>query len=106
VINLERIGIEQACSLVISMIGQPEFEFSPERQADMNDIVLACRARADLALNPFTSNLEVDAEAHRGAVLIRGSLFEQGEQVESVVRAIPGVSGVTVENLALSSIDE
>ena len=100
VINLERIGTEQACSLVTSMIGRPEFEFSPERQAEMNDLALASRARAELAMNPFTSNLEVDVEARGGAVVIRGSLFEQVEQVERVVAAISAVTRLTVEDLA------
>jgi cytidylate kinase len=100
VINLERINIEQACSLVISMIGQPEFEFTPERQAEMNDFTLATRVRAELALNPFTSNLEVDVESRGGSVSIRGSLFEQVEPVERVAGAIPGVTGIAVEDLA------
>lgn len=100
VINLERISIEQACLAVISMLEQPEFEFTPERQAEMNDLALATRVRAELAMNPFTSNLEVDVEASGGAVLIRGSLFEQVEQVERVVDAISGVTRRTVEELA------
>jgi len=100
VINLDRISIEQACRLVISMIEEPEFEFTPERQAEMNDRALASRVRAGLALDPFTSNLEVDVEARRGTVLIRGSLFEQVEAVERVAAAVSGVTGLTVEDLA------
>ncbi len=100
VVNLERISIEQACSVVISMIEQPEFEFSAERQAEMDDLALASRVRAALALDPFTSNLEVDVEAGRGVVLIRGSLFEQIEQVERVAGAIPGVTRLAVQDLA------
>jgi len=100
VINLERVSIEQACALVIAVIERPEFEFSPERQAEMNDLALASRVRAELARNPLTSNLEVDVEARGGAVLIRGSLFEQVEQVERAVDAVTGVASVTVEDLA------
>jgi hypothetical protein len=100
VINLERISIQQACLLVISMIGQPEFLFTPAREAEMNDLALACRVRAALALDPFTSNLEVDVEATSGAVLIRGSLFDQVEEVERAAHAIPGVASLTVEDLA------
>jgi len=100
VVNLERISIDNACCLVISMLEQPEFEFSPERQAEMNDLSLASRVRAQLALHPFTANLEVDVEASAGRVLIRGSLYEQVEEVERVVGAISGVTGLTVEDLA------
>jgi cytidylate kinase len=99
VINLERISIEQACALVISLTEQPEFEFSPEYQAEMNDLVLASRVRAELALNPFTSNLEVDVKASGGEVLVRGSLYEEVEPVERVVGSICGVTRLTVEDL-------
>jgi osmotically-inducible protein OsmY len=66
----------------------------------MEDLALAARVRAGLALNPFTSNLEVDVEACGGAVVVKGSLFEQVEPVESVVKAISGVTSLTVEDLA------
>ena len=99
-VNLERISIEQACRLVIAVIGQPEFEFTAERQAEMNDLTLAAKVRAELASNPFTSNLEVDVEARGGVVRVGGSLFDQVEHVEQVARAVGGVSEVTVEDLA------
>lgn len=100
VINLEHIGIEQACDLVASLVEQGDFEFSPERQAAMNDLALASRVRAALALNPFTSNLEVEAVARDGSVSVRGDLVEQVEEVERVARAVPGVTGLTVDEPA------
>jgi len=100
VINLERISLEQACAAVISVIERPEFEFTPEREAEMNDLAFASRVRAELALNPFTSNLEIDVEAHGGDVLVRGSLFNEVQPVEQVARTIPGVTRLWVEDLA------
>ncbi len=100
VINLENISVEQACSLVAGMVEDPAFEFSPARQAQMNDLALASRVRAQLALDPFTSNLEVDVEAHGGTVSIQGSLFEQTEHVERVAEAICGAGKVTIQDLA------
>ncbi len=44
------------------------FAFTPECQAAMDDLALASRIRANLALNGSTSNLEVDVVAHGGAV--------------------------------------
>jgi cytidylate kinase len=99
VINLERVSLDQACSSVISMIERPEFEFTPQRQAEMNDLALASRVRADLALNPFTSNLEVDVEARGGEVLVKGSLFDEMRAVEQVVHAVPEVTGLKLEDL-------
>lgn len=100
VINLEDISIDQACLLVISMLEQRGFEFSPECQARMNELALASRVRAELALNPFSSNLEVEVEASGGSVSIRGDLYEQLEEVQRVVWAVPGVTGLAVHELA------
>ena len=57
----------------------------------MDDLALASRVRADMAVDPFTSNLEVEVEAHAGSVCVRGSLFEQAGEVERVVRSLQGV---------------
>jgi hypothetical protein len=100
VINLEEITIEQACLLVISMLEQGGFEWTPERQTMVDDLALASRVRAELAVNPFTSNLEVDVKASGGAVSVRGDFFEQSEAVLRVALAVPGVTGLTVEEIA------
>jgi cytidylate kinase len=99
VINLEHITIEQACRFVSEMTKETAFEFSPESQAAMNDLALASRVRAELALNPFTSNLEVTAEAHGGAVTIKGSFSDQVEDIQRAAGSVPGVSGVTIHEL-------
>jgi hypothetical protein len=61
-INLEHIGIERACGFVVSIIELGGFEFSPERQAAMNDLALASRVRAALAQDPYTLNLALEDE--------------------------------------------
>jgi cytidylate kinase len=102
VINLEHVNIEQACRLVCEVLKEPAFEYSPEARAVMNDLALASRVRAELAVNPFTSNLEVEVEASAGAVSVKGSLFEEVEDVQRVAASIPGVTGVTIQELAPS----
>jgi cytidylate kinase len=99
VINLEHIGIEQACRLAAGMAMEAAFEFSPESKAQMDNLVLASRVRAELALNPFTSNLEVEVEARGGEVTIKGCLFDEAEEVQQVAEAVPGVSAVVIEEL-------
>jgi hypothetical protein len=104
VINLEEITIGQACLLVISLLEQGGFELTPERQTVVNDLALASRVRAELAVNPFTSNLEVVVKASGGSVSVRGDLFEQSEEVQRVALAVPGVTELTVEELAPASL--
>jgi len=100
IINLEYIDIDQACRLVAGMTREAYFEFSPEARAILRDLALASRVKAELAVNPFTSNLEVEVEAAGGAVTIKGSFFEQADEVRRVVSAIPGVAEIALEDLA------
>jgi cytidylate kinase len=97
VINLERLTVEKACCAVAAMVEQSGVEFTPESRASMSDLALASHVRAGLALDPFTSNLEVEVEAHGGSVCVRGSLYEQVTEVERVVRSILGVVSVRLE---------
>lgn len=100
IVNLGHIGIDDACRAVAGMIQGGAFELTPERQAVMDDLALGARAKAELALNPFTANLEVGVEARGGSVAVTGELYEQAEEVERVIRAIPGVTDLAVRDLS------
>lgn len=100
VINLEHMSIGEACEVVAAAIEQPSFQFTPECEAAWNDLAVASRARAALALNPFTANLEVQVECHGGCVTVMGEMFEQTDQVRRVAEAVPGVAGLTVQEIA------
>ena len=102
VLNLEHISIPEACDVVCTIVRQKCFEFTPERQAAMNDLVLASRIRANLAIDPPTSHLEVEVTASRGAVRIVGNLTapEELEQVRRVSSAVPGVVSINLDDLA------
>jgi cytidylate kinase len=102
VLNLDHIEIEEACQVIASMTHERCFEFTPECQAAMDDLSLASRIRANLALNGPTSNLEVEVVAHHGSVSIKGRLvsMDQFEEVERVAWAVPGVTGLNLDELA------
>jgi hypothetical protein len=96
-INLEYISIDQACRQVVSLVEEGSFELSPERQAALNDFVLACRIRAELAQNPHTLNLEVEVECRAGSVTVWGDSLEDADAIETVVRSVAGVTDVTTD---------
>lgn len=102
VLNLDHIEIEDACHVIATMANERCFAFTPECQAAMNDLVLASRIRANLALNGSTSNLEVEVLAHAGSVAIKGRLasMDQLEEVERVAWAVPGVTDLNLNELA------
>ncbi len=104
VVNLEHIDIQGACHMVAHYIrGQKCFEFGPECQASMNNLALATRVKAKLALHPPTSDLEVEVVAEGTKVWIRGRLnrADQLEEVPRIVKAVPGVSDVNLDALGL-----
>lgn len=104
VINLEHVTIDDTCEMVATYIrGQSCFEFGPECQASMDNLALASRVKAQLALSPPTSDLEVEVVAEAGRVWLRGKLnrAEQLEEVQRVARAVPGVSELNLDALGL-----
>jgi cytidylate kinase len=102
VINLENLDMDEACRVITSLALEKRFETTPESQRRMNDLAIASRVRADLAINSSTSDLELDVFAHDGAVAITGKLAttDQIDEVKRVASAVSGVVSVNLEKLA------
>jgi cytidylate kinase len=102
VINLENLGMEEACRVISSLALELRFESTPESQRRMDNLAIASRVRADLAINRSTSGLELDVAAHDGAVTITGKLaaMDQIDEVRRVASGAPGVVSVNLEKLA------
>jgi osmotically-inducible protein OsmY len=78
----------------------PCFSETTESRAAMENLALGSRARAALALAPPTSDLEVAVVAQAGTVTVRGHLpsGDRLAEVEEIVRRVPGVSAVRLQN--------
>ncbi len=102
VINLEHVDIEEACRVISSIVLGPHFEFTAESQRRMDDLAIASRVRADLAINRSTSDLELEVVAHDGAVAIQGkvAIMAQIDEVKRVASAASGVASVNIDRLA------
>jgi hypothetical protein len=102
VLNLEFMDISEACQAVSALARQRCFEFTPGCQAAMDDLALASRVRAELALNDATSHLEVEVVAKEHAVRVIGpaSNMREVDEVRHIVAAVPGVETVNLEELA------
>jgi len=106
VFNLENIEIDQACRSINTLIRTCKcFQFTPECQTELQDLATASRVRANVALNPPTSHLEIEVEAMGGHVAIRGKVTEADErkEVERVALAVPGVTTVNLSELIPST---
>ena len=102
VINLEYMSIPEACAGLCTLVRQRCFEFTAEDQRAMDDLALASRVRADLALNESTAHLEVQVEAHDGRITIHGRTagVSEVEDVQGVIARVPGVTAVNLDELA------
>ena len=102
VLNLEHMDIEEACEIINALTRTRRcFQLSAECQAELDDLAVASRVRADLAMNSSTSHLELETSAKGGQVFIRGKVTETGEleEVRRVAKAVPGVTAVNLDGL-------
>lgn len=100
VINLENLDITDACEVVALLAKQQKcFEFGPRCQQSMRNLVVASRVKADLAIHPATSDLEVEVTADGGRVWIKGrvSSTSQIPEIEKVARRVAGVTEVNLD---------
>jgi len=102
VINLEKIGVEHAADAVASMIqNQTCFHFDEECQGLMNDLAVASRVKAELALNGPTSHLEFEVTAKKGRVSIAGRVPDVNllGEIQRVASGVPGVEEVVLDEI-------
>ena len=99
VVNLTAIDIPGACEIISAAASMRCFAETAESAAAMDNLVVASRVRAALALAPRTAELEVAVAAHEGAVTIRGRLSPgvPFSEVEAIVRGVAGVKDVRLE---------
>ncbi len=96
VVNLEQMNIEEACAVICAVSQQRSFAATPETQKAIDDLALASRVKASLAMNSATSQLEFDVGAEGGSVSIKGDTVrpDQVRKIAGIVQAVPGVSQV------------
>jgi cytidylate kinase len=106
VVNLDSMDVPEACEIVATAARQQKcFNFVGPCQAQMEDLAVSSRVRANLAINPATSHLEFEVTSRQGRVSIRGKITppEALEEVKRVALAVPGVVELDLNGLALSS---
>jgi cytidylate kinase len=103
VVNLERMSIEQACDVIARMTRQKCFAWTAERREVMQDLMLASRIRVKLALDPATSDLELQILSRQGTVSIQGEVagIDQATAVGRIARSVPGAKRVELKQLEL-----
>jgi cytidylate kinase len=106
VVNVGYLSQETACELILCTLKQEQFQEKPENQGLLEDFVLASRVKVQLATHERTKGLDLEVEAEKGTVKIRGKImtggfFPRGKQTTKndlieVTQKIPGVKQVRI----------
>ncbi len=103
VLNAERIPVASCVEVVEQLVGQPQFQETPESRAMLHDLKITAMIRAALRSNKTTSrpspSFDIDLEPGTGRVTLTGVAFDREfrDEAEKVVLAVPGVTQVTNE---------
>ena len=102
VLNLEYMTSETACHIISAAVRRRCFTLTPACRQGLDDLALASKVRATLAITPSTEGLEVEVTANRGIIEIVGKLSnpEQLTEVERVAGEVPGVTTLNLDRLA------
>jgi cytidylate kinase len=100
-LNLEKFSIEDACSLISTMVGRPEFEVTDDNRRELADLKLASHTHATLFLNPkiAAAAAKIDVKARDGVVHLSGILPGDAllDDVLKTCRELPEVQDVRAE---------
>jgi len=93
VVNLDQLSVSSGCDVVQAAAGLEEYRTTPESQKVLDDLVIACDARARIAAEKSIGDADVDVEAHEGVAMITGIIgsLEEADRVKLIVRDTPGV---------------
>jgi cytidylate kinase len=112
IINLEGMTISTACSAVLEIVKQPEFEITESVRVRLVDFALACRVKVALATHPASRGLDLEVTVHKGVVSIVGEvpqpimLTHASSRWEQELTQIAGsVDGVQRVELSIRAFD-
>jgi len=103
VLNLEQMSLVEACDVLCRLVESGCFQTTPETQGDLDNLALASRVKANLAMNPDTSDLQFEIAAQAGSIFLKGEIDTPGQlrKIRSLVENISGVREVTLKELSL-----
>ncbi len=102
VLNLDQMTLETACHIITSAVHRRCFKLTPACQRALEDLALASKVRAMLAITPSTEGLELEATSDDGVVALKGKLAsaDQLTEVRRIAMGIPGVIDLDLDRLS------
>jgi hypothetical protein len=106
-INLDCVSFSTACSILMHTAQREEFTPTEESLAELRDRHTGARVLAALVIDPRTSEIEIDAVARDGRVVITGAYLEASvrDVVLEVAAEVEGVTDVQYQEGYAESFD-
>jgi hypothetical protein len=98
-VNMENMSYSTVCSLLLHVVEQKEFQPTPESLSTLENQFLSTRVLGALATDARTADIEVDATAQGGSVVLVGPHLNEPHlsTVLGLATTVPGVTDVRYE---------
>lgn len=95
-LNTGRLSVETAVAEVAQLATSAEFGTTPEGITIVQNLALGARVRAELKSRRETHHIEIEVDADKGAVTLRGTVFtpEDRTAAEAVAKGVKGIQRV------------
>ncbi len=105
VLNLDQMSLEEACDAICAVARLKCFASTPETQRAIDDLARASRVKANLAMDPATSDHQFVVTARAGSVSVKGDIVSPGlaKKIAEIARQAPGVTEVHLGELELAT---
>ncbi|MFH0900713.1 MAG: cytidylate kinase-like family protein, partial [Pseudomonadota bacterium] len=101
-VNLEHVGVANAATALCAMAELPDFKPTPASILELEDLLLASRARICLWSDERTERAEVSVHAHRGVVTVR-YMPQQAELVPCIPAVLERLEGLKEVHCTIAS---
>jgi len=105
VMNLEQMTLEEAAETICAVARLKSFASTPQTKHAIDDLARASRVKANLAMDPATSDHQFEVTVRDGSVSLKGDIASPAlaKKAAEIARKVPGVSKVQVEELELAT---
>jgi cytidylate kinase len=108
VLNTERLSVDGAAELIVSLARRPEHQTTEESKRKLHSLATAAAIRAKLKAHRSTRDVDVDIQVSNGETIIMGVVANETEKkaVEKLIRGMKGIhvaeSQLRVMNMPVS----
>lgn len=87
VVNLEFLSLDTACSMIETVVQQPEYQDNPARKKIIDECALACRIQLSLAQDDRTKGMHLDVAVSDQICRINGKFLSSGPLTSGLHRS-------------------